>query len=248
MAPLFAAAGGGGGNGGGGGGEAAANGTPSSPSSVLPLLAQCRRLPTPRAAEGSRSWPAPDPLTAPVGAPVEKDRARLQASGEALYTSDFVLPASGLHGALVLSTRALAKLAAVDASRALAAVPGFVKFVSASDVPGSNDAALIGDRIFVPVGGDVEYVGERVGMVVAESEAAARAAAKLVDVVYEESSAPSKKPILSIAEAVERGSFYDVTADIGPTTKVHGDPDAAFAAAPHVLRGAKVSMPSQAHL
>ena len=248
VAPLFAAAGGGGGNGGGGGGEAAANGTPSSPSSVLPLLAQCRRLPTPRAAEGSRSWPAPDPLTAPVGAPVEKDRARLQASGEALYTSDFVLPASGLHGALVLSTRALAKLAAVDASRALAAVPGFVKFVSASDVPGSNDAALIGDRIFVPVGGDVEYVGERVGMVVAESEAAARAAAKLVDVVYEESSAPSKKPILSIAEAVERGSFYDVTADIGPTTKVHGDPDAAFAAAPHVLRGAKVSMPSQAHL
>ena len=82
----------------------------------------------------------------------------------------------------------------------------------------------------------------------AEVEAAARAAAKLVDVVYEESSAPSKKPILSIAEAVERGSFYDVTADIGPTTKVHGDPDAAFAAAPHVLRGAKVSMPSQAHL
>ena len=53
---------------------------------------------------------------------------------------------------------------------------------------------------------------------------------------------------MSIAEAVERGSFYDVTADIGPTTKVHGDPDAAFAAAPHVLRGAKVSMPSQAHL
>ena len=170
-----------------------------------------------------------------------------QASGEALYTSDFALPASGMHGALVLSTRALARLAGVDASRALAAVPGFVGLVSAADVPGSNDAALIGDRIFVPVGGDVEYVGERVGMVVAESEAAARAATKLVDVAYEESSS-SKKPILSIAEAVERDSFYDVTADIGPTEKVYGDPDAAFAAAPHVLRGAKVSMPSQAHL
>lgn len=240
LAPLFAAAE-------GGAAAAAANGTISSPSSVL---GQCRRLPTPQAAEGSRSWPEPDPLTAPVGAPVEKDRARLQASGEALYTSDFVLPANGLFGALVLSTRALARLSAVDASRALAAVPGFVKFVSAADVPGSNDASLIGDRIFVPIGGDVEYVGERVGMVVAETEAAARAAVKLVEVVYEESSS-GKKPILSIAEAVEQNSFYDVTADIGPTERVHGDPDAfaaAFASAPHVLRGAKVSVPSQAHL
>lgn len=223
-------------------GTAAAAAAASSSSSSL--LGQCRRLPTPRAVEGSRTWPAPDPSTAPVGHPVEKDRVRLQASGEALYTSDYVMPAGGLFGALVLSTRALAKLAGVDASRALAAVPGVVRFVSASDVPGSNDASLIGDRIFVPLGADVEYVGERVGMVVAESEAAARAAVKLVEVVYEES---SKKPILSIAEAVEQNSFYDLT-DILPWEKVFGDPDAAFAAAPHVLRGAKVSMPSQAHL
>lgn len=246
LAPLFV---GGGGKGGAAAATAAANGAasapPSSPSSVL---AQCRRLPTPQAVEGSRSWPDPDPTTAPVGAPIEKDRARLQASGEALYTSDYALPASGLHGALVLSERALARLARVDASRAAASVPGFVKLITAADVPGSNDAALIGDRIFAPVGGDVEYVGERVGMVVAESEAAARAAAKLLDVVYEESSSSKGGPILSIAEAVARDSFYDVTADIGPTEKVYGDPEAAFAAAPHVLRGAKVSMPSQAHL
>ena len=178
---------------------------------------------------------------------MEKDRVRLQASGEALYTSDYAMPADGLFGALVLSTRALAKLAGVETSRALA-VPGVVKFVSAADVPGSNDASLIGDRIFVPLGSDVEYVGERVGMIVAESEAAARAAVKLVEVLYEKPLSKDPKPILSIAEAVERGSFYDVTGDIGPTTKVHGDPDAAFAAAPYVLRGAKVSMPSQAHL
>ena len=120
-----------------------------------------------------------------------------------------------------------------------------MRFVSAADVPGSNDASLIGDRIFVPVGGDVEYVGERVGMVVAESEAAARAAARLVEVTYEDLPA---KPILSIPEAVERNSFYDVTGDIGPTSRVFGDPDAAFAAAPHVLKGVKMSMPSQAHL
>ena len=249
LAPLFVGAAEGKGGGGGGAAAAtaaaAAGGTPPSPRSLSSVLGQCRRLPTPRAAEGSRSWPEPDPATAPVGAPVEKDRARLQASGEALYTSDFALPAGGLFGALVLSTRALAKLAGVDAARALAQVPGAVRFVSAADVPGSNDASLIGDRIFVPVGGDVEYVGERVGMVVAESEAAARAAARLVEVTYEDLPA---KPILSIAEAVERNSFYDVTGDIGPTSRVFGDPDAAFAAAPHVLKGVKMSMPSQAHL
>ena len=106
-----------------------------------------------------------------------------------------------------------------------------MKFVSAADVPGSNDASLIGDRIFVPLGADVEYVGERVGMIVAESRGrgAGRGQARRGG-LREPISSSSQKPILSIAEAVERNSFYDVTGDIGPTTKFFGDPDAAFAA------------------
>lgn len=63
-------------------------------------------------------------------------------------------------------------------------MPGVVAFISANDVPGENrirtgpqDAAL-----FAP--SKVEYVGQPIGIVVAESPGAARLASSRVAVTY----------------------------------------------------------------
>lgn len=56
---------------------------------------------------------------------------------------------NGLHGGLVLSAKAHAKLVSVDASEALT-MPGVVGFFAAKDVPGSNEigAAAHDEEVF----------------------------------------------------------------------------------------------------
>ena len=152
------------------------------------------------------------------------------------------LPPGGLHAAPVLSARAAGAFS-VDAAPALA-LPGVVAYVDAASIPpgGSND--IIGDTIFAV--GEVCYVGERIGLILADTDAAARAGAAAVAVTY---AAPTTPPILSIADATAAGSFFDLAA-VGGTKRAHGGVDAAaaLAAAPHRLRGVRLSTPSQAHM
>jgi xanthine dehydrogenase/oxidase len=61
----------------------------------------------------------------------------LHASGEAEYTADIPLPSNALHGALVCSPHAHARIVSVDTTEA-EAVDGFVRFFSAKDVTGKN--------------------------------------------------------------------------------------------------------------
>jgi len=60
-----------------------------------------------------------------------------QTTGEALYTDDYVPMPNEVHGALVTSEKAHAKILKVDASKALK-VDGVLAFYSHKDVPGSN--------------------------------------------------------------------------------------------------------------
>lgn len=94
----------------------------------------------------------------------------VQASGEAIYTSDIVMPPDGLFAVFVESTEALAELAGVDPGPALA-LPGVAAYVDVRNIPkgGANllDACGV-DVIFAD--GKVEYVGQRIGMVLAESQ------------------------------------------------------------------------------
>ncbi len=71
----------------------------------------------------------------------------------------------------------------------------------------------------------VEFAGQTLAMVVAETLDAARAAAAKVVVEIE-----AEHPILDIATALARESYVQA-----PATILRGDPDAALAAAPHRL-------------
>ena len=68
-----------------------------------------------------------------VGRPLPHLSATMQASGEATYVDDMPSLSNELYAGVVLSTRAHARLLAVDASEA-AAIPGVWGFVSARDV------------------------------------------------------------------------------------------------------------------
>ena len=78
-----------------------------------------------------------------------------------------------LHGALVMSTRPYAKLLSVDPSPALS-IPGVVRFVGHRDVTGGNKigAVVKDEECFATQ--EVHHVGAVVGIVVAETEAAAQ--------------------------------------------------------------------------
>src|SRR4051794_32489450 len=101
--------------------------------------------------------------------------------GATRYTAD--MPMHGLlHGRLVLSAEAHARLTGIDASAALE-VPGVVAVLTASDLPLVEGAA---GRAGTPLAREeILWSGQPVALVVAESEAAAQDGADLVDVETE---------------------------------------------------------------
>jgi len=87
-----------------------------------------------------------------------------------------------LHGRLVLSTEAHALIRRVDRDQALA-MPGVVAVLIAKDLPTAGPGS---DRTTEPLARtEVVFAGQPVGLVVAESEAAAADAVELVEVEYE---------------------------------------------------------------
>ncbi len=170
-----------------------------------------------------------------VGEAEPHESAHLHVTGEALYTDDIPLPEGTLHAAIGISERAHARLRRVELSRVRAA-PGVVLVLTAEDIPGENNHGPVvhDDPIFAEE--VVEYAGQSIFAVVATSTEAARKAARLADIDYED-----LEPIMDAKTAVERGSF------VMPTrTLTRGQPAARIRAAPHRLQGS-LSVGGQEH-
>jgi len=163
---------------------------------------------------------------APIGRAIPHDSARLHVSGRATYTDDIVEPRDILHLAVGMSERAHARIRSLELS-AVRAAPGVVAVVTAADIVGENNCGPVvaDDPIFAA--GLVEYAGQAVFAVAAESVRAARRAARLAVVEYED-----LDPVLDIREAVRRGSFV-----LPSETIVRGDSRAAIDGAAHRLKG-----------
>ncbi|KNC55293.1 aldehyde oxidase [Thecamonas trahens ATCC 50062] len=180
-----------------------------------------------------------DPSEDPVSAPISKLSAKLQASGEAVYTDDLPPAANQLFGAFVLSTVASGKLLSIDASAALA-LDGVVALLTADDFPANGANAWWADLpVFTPVGADIGFHGQAIGFIVAESHELALAAAALVTGNY----GPGAPPVFTIDDAVAAGRF--VPGNEVPITQ--GDVASGFSSAQHVVEGV-LEMPSQAHM
>lgn len=147
-------------------------------------------------------------------------------TGRARFVGDDPAPAGMLHVAVVPSPVARGHLRGVEVSAALS-MPGVVVVLTARDIPGVNQVGGILPDETLLADGEVAFVGEPVAVVAATDPHQAREAAKRVLLDIEE-----EPPLLTIDEAVRRQSY------VGPVRRIErGDPDGAFATAPHVLSG-----------
>ena len=152
------------------------------------------------------------------GAPhtnLRHDSAVKHITGRAEYTDDIPEPAGTLHAYLGLSERAHAMITELDL-QAVASSPGVVGVLTGQDIPGVNDVSPTGlhdDPVFAT--GKVEFLGQPIFAVVAETRDQARRAAAKASVEYED-----LPHILDASEARKAGGSY-VTA---PLKLERGDP------------------------
>ena len=159
-------------------------------------------------------------------------------TGRAEYTDDIVEPAGTLHAYLGLSERAHALIRTLDLDPVRNA-PGVIGVLTAEDIPGVNDVSPTGlhdEPIFAEE--KVEFFGQPIFAVVAESRDAARRAARRARVDYED-----LDHVLDPARARERDMPY-VTA---PLTLKRGDAGSAMNTAPHRI-GGRFNVGGQDHL
>ncbi len=140
-----------------------------------------------------------------VGQPLARYGALEQALGQRPYVAD-MQRAGLLHGALVLSAHARARVVCIDTSKARA-LAGVCAVVTAADVPGERWYGLLYDDWpgFVAEGEEVRCVGDVLAAVAADDARTARAAAALVEVDYE-TLPPVLAPEVALAPAPRRST------------------------------------------
>ncbi len=187
-------------------------------------------------ARGRRGERIPDPVDAGgVGARLARYDAVRTALGERAYVDDLDRPGL-LHGALVLSVHARARVRRIDTSRALAH-PGVAAVLTAADVPGERWYGLIEQDWpgLVAEGEDVRCVGDVLAAVAACDRHTARAAAALVDVDYEVLPAVLD-PDAALAPGAPRVNPWHENL-LSRSSIRRGDVGAALSASAHVVSG-----------
>ena len=118
-----------------------------------------------------------------VGRNLPRLDSRDKITGRAAYIADLYRPGM-LHGAILKSPYAHAKIISYDVSAALN-LPGVACVLTGDDFGGGKFGPFIKDEC-VLAKHKVRFVGEAVCLVAAEDEATARRAVQLIDVAYEE--------------------------------------------------------------
>ena len=159
--------------------------------------------------------------------PLQHDSAHKHVSGEALYIDDLPEPAGLLHVYLGLSARAHARILSMNLD-AVRAAPGVALVLTGLDVPSHNEISPVGKGDEPLLATErVEFLGQPIFAVAARTRQAAREAARLAVVEYEE------LPALLDVEAALPGGVL-VTE---PMTLRRGDAVRAIAEAPCRLSG-----------
>ena len=177
-----------------------------------------------------------DEIVGAIHRHLSHDSATMHVSGEAIYIDDMREPAGTLHLHPVLSTCAHGRIASLDIDEALAC-DGVVDILTARDIPGTNDFGHGGygdDQILA--GDVVEYKGQIVCAIAATSLAAARQAAKLIEVAYD-----PLEPAVSIEQSNAKQTY------LRPDMVIRsGECERVLAETPHRLQG-RLSTGAQDH-
>ena len=173
-----------------------------------------------------------------VGTSMERREDAALLTGTGRYADDLGVPPGTLHAAFVRSPYPHARLRSVDPTAALGA-PGVRVVLTGEDVKRWAAPFVVGVKAPMEhwcLGVDkVRYVGEPVAVVVAEDRYLAEDALELVKVDYE-----PLPPVVDVESALVPGApvLHEAVGSnvVSDRSFVYGDPDAAFAAAPHRVR------------
>ncbi|MDP2698944.1 xanthine dehydrogenase molybdopterin binding subunit [Thalassospira sp.] len=166
-------------------------------------------------------------LSGGVGRASKHDSGPKHVTGEAVYVDDINEPLGTLHLAPGGATIAHGRITKMDLSKVRSA-PGVVCVLTADDIPGVNDIspAHTHDEPVLP-DGLVQFYGQPVFCVAAETREQARAAARLAVIDYDELPA-----ILSIDEALAQQLYV-----APPHVMRRGDATLALSRAPRRRAG-----------
>lgn len=179
----------------------------------------------------------------PVGKGIVKAGAKLQASGEAVYVDDIPSPKDCLYGAFIYSTMPLARIKSIrfKENRVPEGVLGIITY---KDIPKGgknvgNKGFFASDLLFAE---EITHcAGQIIAFLVAESQKLADIAVNLVVIDYDTEGL--EPPILSVEEAVEKSSLFEVPSFL--KSKPVGDITKGMAEAEHKILGSKISLGSQ---
>ncbi|RCV40527.1 hypothetical protein SETIT_9G061500v2 [Setaria italica] len=179
----------------------------------------------------------------PVGKPIKKAGAELQASGEAVYVDDIPAPKDCLYGAFIYSSHPHAHVKGINFKPSLASQK-VITVITAKDIPsgGENvgssimqgDEALFADPV-------AEFAGQNIGVVIAETQKYAYMAAKQAVVEY--STENLQPPILTVEDAIQRSSYFQIPPFFAP--KPVGNYNQGMSEADHKILSAEVKLESQ---
>jgi xanthine dehydrogenase large subunit len=165
-------------------------------------------------------------ITTGVGKSVKHESADKHVSGEAIYVDDRLEFPNQLHVYARMSDRAHARIVSIDTAPCYA-FPGVAIAITSKDVPGQLDIGPVvaGDPLLAD--GKVEYVGQVVIAVGADSLETARKAAMAAIIEYED-----LEPVLDVVDALRKKHFV-----LDSHQHKIGNSSAELATAPRRLQG-----------
>ncbi len=154
------------------------------------------------------------------------DSAEKHVTGESLYVDDIPVHDQLLVGRVVTSPHAHARILSVDTSEAKK-LPGVHAVLTHQDIPGENQMGPVFKDEPVLAEEEVNFIGQAVCLIAAESEEICRQAEKRIHIEYQ-----PLEPILDIETAIQRESA------LGPWRKIErGEVDRTLQLAPHTITG-----------
>lgn len=154
------------------------------------------------------------------------ESAHLHVSGEAVYVDDILTSELGLEGYVYYSPVAHALIKSFDLAKAKSHL-GVLSILSHKDIPGHNQMGpIVKDECILAID-KVEFIGQAIFLIAAETEEMAREAAKLIEVEFEE-----LPTVLTIEQSKKMGHL------IAPPRKIEaGNIESGFEKSPNIIEG-----------
>ncbi len=154
------------------------------------------------------------------------DSAIKHVSGKSVYINDMNAPSGMLHGKVVYSPYAHAQILSFNLEKARQ-LKGVHAILSYKDIPGANQMGPVFHDEPCLAENTVNFIGQAVFIIAAESKEIAAKAEKLIEIEYK-----PLTPITTIEEAIANNQLLSV-----PRIINRGNADEAMQKAKHVLKG-----------